>query len=62
MATLTYCSSYISILRRSSLLIRSVLVDLVDSSLVHVNDEDQVVSEHGQAVHRGHLDDEGEQI
>ena len=42
------------------LLDRPRLVDAVYPPLVHVDDEYDVVAEHGNTMHRGHLDDEGE--
>eukprot|EP00601_Ochromonadales_sp_CCMP2298_P012965 CAMPEP_0173268868 /NCGR_PEP_ID=MMETSP1142-20121109/30556_1 /TAXON_ID=483371 /ORGANISM="non described non described, Strain CCMP2298" /LENGTH=67 /DNA_ID=CAMNT_0014205139 /DNA_START=240 /DNA_END=443 /DNA_ORIENTATION=- len=45
-----------------SLLLGPGAVYTVCVALVEVHEEDQVVPEHGEAVHGGHLDDEGEQI
>ena len=43
-------------------LIGSFLVDPVSVTLVDVDQEDQVIPEHAEAVQPGHLDDKGKQV
>eukprot|EP00640_Fibrocapsa_japonica_P003051 CAMPEP_0113940086 /NCGR_PEP_ID=MMETSP1339-20121228/6271_1 /TAXON_ID=94617 /ORGANISM="Fibrocapsa japonica" /LENGTH=272 /DNA_ID=CAMNT_0000943775 /DNA_START=65 /DNA_END=881 /DNA_ORIENTATION=- /assembly_acc=CAM_ASM_000762 len=43
-------------------LVHACPVHRVDPLLVEVDEEDEVVTEAGQAVHGGHLDDESEQV
>ncbi len=44
------------------LLDRSAFIDSVDVSLVQIDEKHQVISEHTQSVHSGHLDDECKQV
>ena len=47
-------------MRTLSVFVGSLGVDAVRPPLVQVDDEDEVVAQAREAMHRGHLDDEGE--
>ena len=48
--------------RCASLVEHAILVRWVDSALVEVDEEDDIVAEAGHPVHGGHPHDEGEQV
>ena len=70
-----YCVTWIDMAYNAMtlLLIRTLLVPQlslhwaaivyrVDVSLVEIHQEDDIIPKNAQSVHRGHLDDEGEEV